>query len=98
MVTGTVGVELPPLPVLVGGMVATLPTEATVPGVVLLSGKVIVTWSPTLTSDCRSASSATLTTRAVELAVRTGPVAGPPAIAVTVVTRAAVGRNTTAPR
>ena len=77
---------------------ATLPTEVTLPGVVLPSGSVIVTRSPALTSDCRSGASATLTVRAVELAVSTGPVAGPPRLARSVVTRAAVGKNTTSPR
>ena len=76
---------------------ATLPTEVTLPGVVLPSGSVIVTRSPALTSDCRSGSSATLTVRAVELADSTGPAAGAPRPACSVVTRAAVGRNTTSP-
>ena len=37
------------------------------PGVVWLSGRVIVTWSPTLTLACWEASSAILTWRAVEV-------------------------------
>jgi hypothetical protein len=97
MCAGTVG-ELSEPPELFDGAVATLPTEVTVPGVVLLSGSVIVTRSPALTSDCRSGSSATLTVRAVELACSTGPVAGAPRLACSMVTRAAVGKNTTSPR
>ena len=93
--TGTVGplspAELP------DGAAATLPTEVTRPGVVLPSGSVIVTRSPAFTCDCRSGSSATLTVRAVELADNTAPVADPPRIACTLVTRAAVGRNPTSP-
>jgi len=41
------------------GQVATVPTEETTPGVVWLLGKVMVTLSPTFTSDCWEASSAT---------------------------------------
>src|SRR5437763_5414434 len=97
MCTGTVGPLSEP-PGLFDGTVATVPTEVTVPGVVLPSGNVIVTRSPFFTSDCRSGASATLTVRAVELADSTGPVAGTPRPACSEVTRAALGRNTTAPR
>ena len=34
------------------GVVATVPTEEITPGVVWLSGRVMVTLSPTATSDC----------------------------------------------
>src|SRR5215471_14633590 len=92
MVTATVGGLFDP-----EGAVATLPTEVTRPGVVWLFGRVIVTWSPAFTSDCRKASRSTVTCLVVEVAVRIGPPAGPPSVAGTVVTRAADGRNTASP-
>ena len=81
-------------------MVATVPTEVTTPGVVRLSGRVMTTWSPTLTSDCWAASRAMVTTRVVEVACRTGWPAwsAPPSVADTVVTRTATGSNTACPR
>lgn len=54
------------------GVVATVPTEEIAPGVVWLLGNVIDTWSPTVTSDCWSASRAILTWRALEVADITG--------------------------
>src|ERR1700704_3103303 len=79
---------------------ATLPTDHTTPGVVALLGNVVVTWSPTFTWDCCVALSATVTMRAVDVAVRTGPpgCAGPPNVADTSVIRIAAGRNTASPR
>ena len=65
------------------GEVATVPTEVIMPGVVWLSGSVIVTLSPTFTSDCCVASRLILTWRLVEVAARTvAPAcAGPPSVA-----------------
>ena len=82
------------------GAVATVPTEEITPGVVWLSGRVMVTLSPTATSDCWAASRAMVTWRVVEVAVSTGCPgwAGAPSVAETAVTRAAVGRNTAWPR
>src|ERR1700722_17182391 len=54
------------------GTVATVPTEEITPRVVWLLGKVIVTLSPTATSDCSDASKAMLTWRVVDVACRTG--------------------------
>ena len=50
------------------GADATVPTEEITPGVVWLLGKVMVTLSPTSTSDCWPASRAMLTCRVVEVA------------------------------
>src|SRR5215472_4387794 len=88
--------ELPELPE-PPELVATVPTEEIVPAVVLWSGSVTVTLSPTPTSLCWSARRATVTTRRVEVAVRTGPAAGPPRLAFTWLTRSAVGSNTAEP-
>ena len=52
---------------------ATVPTEEITPGVVWLLGRVMVTLSPTATSDCSEASRAMLTWRVVEVAVSTVP-------------------------
>ena len=54
------------------GVVATVPTEEITPGVVWLLGRVMVTLSPTATSDCSEASRAMLTWRCVEVAASTG--------------------------
>ena len=68
------------------------------PGVVWLSGSVIVTGSPTLTLACWAASSSTLTWRAVELIPSTGPgMTVAPTVGVTLVTRTGPGSNTTDP-
>ena len=56
----------PPDPVL-AGQVATVPTEETTPGVVRLFGRVMLTLSPTATLVCCEASSATCTSRLVEV-------------------------------
>src|SRR2546430_2289410 len=61
MTTGTVGAAP------CDGAVATVPTANTTPGVVFLSGNVIVTWSPTFTCDCWFALRFTLTMRVVDL-------------------------------
>jgi hypothetical protein len=77
--------------------VATVATEETTPGVVWLLGKVIVTLFPTATSVCCEAANAICTSRAVEVAcitVSPGWVR-PPSWADTLVTRTAVGSNTT---
>jgi hypothetical protein len=56
------------------GQVATLATEETTPGVVRLSGRVIVTLFPTATSVCCEAGKAICTCRAVEVAcITTSP-------------------------
>src|SRR5262249_45772104 len=54
------------------------------PGVTLPSGSVMLTWSPSLTSDCWAASRSMVTTGVVEDAVSTCDpgVAGPPSAAV----------------
>ena len=77
-----------------------MPTEEITPGVVWLFGKVIVTLSPSATSDCSDASRAMLTWRVVEVADSTGwpDWAGAPRVADTEVTRTAVGTNTACPR
>src|SRR5260370_1528255 len=82
------------------GFVATVPTEVTTPGVVWLLGKVMVTRSPAITSDCWVASSRAVTCRAVEVACKTGAPgwAGLPSVAETLVTLPAVARNTAWPR
>jgi hypothetical protein len=54
----------PPAPEL-DGQVATLPTEETTPGLVRLSGNVMLTLFPTAMLVCWEASSATCTWRAV---------------------------------
>jgi len=50
-----VGVLFESLEPLEAGVVATVPTEDTTPGVVLLSGRVMLTWSPLWTCDCKPA-------------------------------------------
>src|SRR5215469_5105373 len=82
------------------GLVATVPTYVTTPGVVLLPGRMIVTRSPTITSPRSVASSWTVTWRDVELASKTGVPAwaGLPSVAGTLVTLAAEGKNTAWPR
>ena len=50
-----------------------MPTYVTLPGVVRLSGSVIVTGSPTLTSACCAASSSIVTCRTTDVIVSTGP-------------------------
>ena len=68
------------------------------PGVVWLSGSVIVTVSPTLTLPCSEASSAILTWRAVEVIASTGPgMTVEPTVGVTLVTRTGPCSNTTDP-
>src|ERR1700736_6518252 len=91
--TGIVVVALPPDP----DVTATVPTEETTPGVVVPSGSVTVTLSPAFTSDCCEASSGIVTTCRSDVAVSTGPDAGPPRLPVTVATRSAAGSNTTCP-
>jgi len=67
--TVMVGFEEPELLLLFdGGVVATVPTDEMTPGVFWLLGRVMVTLSPTATSDCSDASSAMLTWRVVEVA------------------------------
>ena len=82
-----------------GGQVATAPTEETTPGVVRLSGRVMLTLSPTATVDCSEAFSATRTWRIVEVpCITVSPAcAAPPSCADTLVTRTADGSNTTWP-
>src|SRR5262245_46836195 len=95
--TSTVG-ELLLASLALAGVVATEPTELTLPGVVELSGKVIVTGSPTFTSDCCAASSWIVTCRFVVVNVSTGPgCTAEPTVGVTDVTRTGPGSNTTAP-
>src|SRR4029077_10330868 len=93
--TGIVVDGLPPGPDVV---VATVPTEETTPGVVVPSGSVTVTLSPALTSDWSEASSAIVTTCRSDVAVSTGPDAGPPRLPFTWLTRSAPGSNTTCPK
>ena len=81
-----------------GVVVATAPTEEITPGVVVPSGSATVTLSPAFTCDCMEASSGIVTTCRSDVAVSTGPDAGPPRLPVTVATRNAVGSNTTCPR
>src|SRR5262245_9922646 len=77
---------------------ATLPTDATRPDVVLLSGRVIVTGSPTLTAACCAASSLIATSCRVELTESTGPACTAcPTVGVTLVTRTGPLLNTTDP-
>src|SRR6202043_3717322 len=80
-----------------GGVVATVPTSDTAPGVVVPSGSVMLTGSPALTCDWSEASSGIITTCRSEVAVSTGPDAGPPRLPVTWLTRSASGSNTTCP-
>ena len=95
--TSIVGV-LGPLPWSLAGVVATVPTNVTRPGVVELSGSVIVTGSPTFTLVCCEASSAIVTTRRVDVTPSTGPACtGAPTDGVTEVTRTGPGSNTTEP-
>src|SRR4029453_13082217 len=78
------------------GVVATLPTLDTTPGVVWPSGMVIVALSPSLTCDCWAASRPMWTLRAVEVAERIEVPAWAelPRVAESSVTLAPVGRNT----
>ena len=79
---------------------ATLLTYEIRPGVVWLSGSVMLTASPTSTSPCRAASSSIVTWRAVELTVSTGPAMTPepmPTLAITAVTRTGPDSNATEP-
>src|SRR5581483_10129546 len=62
----------PPAPEL-DGQVATVATEETTPGVVRLSGRVIVTLFPTATSVCCEAGNAISTCRVVDVACNTVP-------------------------
>src|ERR1700761_6046104 len=78
-------------------VVATVPTDDTTPGVEVPSGSVTVTGSLALTSDWAEASSEIVTTCRSEVAVSTGPAAGPPSRPVTWATRSASGSNTTCP-
>ena len=78
-------------------VVATVPTEEIMPGTVVPSGSVTVTLSPALTCDWSEASSGIVTTCRSEVAVSTGPDAGPPRVPVTWLTRSAPGSNTTCP-
>src|SRR5437763_2760947 len=82
------------------GQVATAPTEDTTPGVVWLLGSVMLTLSPTAMLVCWEASSATCTSRVVEVPCSTFSPgwALPPGWADTLVTRTAVGSNTTCPK
>src|SRR5262249_52807404 len=83
-----------------GGLVppvATLLTDDTRPGVVLPLGRLMVTVSPAFTCDCCAASKAMVTTRRAEVAASTGPAAGAPRLAETVVTLIADGKNTAWP-
>src|ERR1700722_15432300 len=66
-VPGVAELELDPLDPEFNGQVATVPTEETTPGVVWLFGRVIITVSPTATSVCCEAFTATCTCRVVEL-------------------------------
>jgi hypothetical protein len=70
-VPGAAELEFDPPDPELDGQVATAPTEETTPGVVRLSGNVIVTLSPIATLVCCEASSATCTWRVVEVACRT---------------------------
>src|SRR5262249_40411131 len=80
------------------GVVATLPTNVTLPGVVLLSGRVITTGSPTFTLDCSAASRAMVTTRRVDVIPSTGPACtAEPSVGVTEVTRTGPGSKITDP-
>ena len=99
-VPGAAELEPDPADAELGGQVATAPTEETIPGVVRLLGRVMLTLSPTATSVCSEASSATCTWRVVEVAcitVRPGW-ALLPSWAETFVTRTAEGSNTNWPR
>ena len=78
-------------------VVATAPTEEIRPGTVVPSGSVTVTLSPAFTCDWAEASSGIVTTCWSEVAVSTGPDAGPPRATVTWLTRIASGSNTTCP-
>src|SRR5215470_9115660 len=91
--TGIVVAGLPPDP----DVVATVPTAVATPGVVVPSGSVMLTVSPAFTSDCCEASSWIVTTCRSDVAVSTGPDAGPPRLPVRVATRSAAGSNTTCP-
>jgi hypothetical protein len=82
------------------GQVATAPTEDTTPGVIRLSGRVMLTLSPTAIVVCSAALSATWTCLVGEVPCMTVPPGWvlPPSCAETFVTRSAVGSNTTCPR
>ena len=60
-------------------------------------GSVTVTASPTATSDSWAVLSAIVTTCRSDVAASTGPAAGPPRAASTLVTRRAAGSNATDP-
>jgi hypothetical protein len=77
---------------------ATVPTEETTPGVAAPSGSATVTLAPTWTCDCWETSSWIVTTCWSDVAASTGPVADPPRLPVTWLTRSASGSNTTCPR
>ncbi len=83
-----------------GWQVATFATEATIPGVVRLSGRVMLTLSPTAMLVCCEASKATCTRRVVEVAFSTvwPGRALSPGWAATEVTRTAMGSNTARPK
>ena len=88
----------PPWSPELAGVVATVPTYVTLPGVVRWSGRVIVTGSPTLTSACCAASSSIVTCRATDVTVSTGPgCTVAPSVGVTLVTRTGPGSNATDP-
>ena len=80
---------------------ATRPTWVTTPGVVRPSGSVMLTGSPSFTSDCMAGSSWMVTTGVVEVAVSTTTpaVAGPPSTVLvpSPVISARPGRNTAWP-
>src|SRR5437763_4176138 len=98
-VPGEAELELDPPDPELDGQVATVPTEETVPGVVRLLGRVMVTLFPSATSVCCEAANATCTWRVVEVACSTVWPGGapPPSWADTAVTRTAVGSNTAWP-
>src|SRR5438552_9136783 len=99
-VPGAADVEFgPPGPGL-DGQVATEPTAETTPGVVRLSGRVIITLFPTATSVCCEALNATCTCRVVEVARSTvwPGWARPPSWTDPLATRTAEGSNNTWPR
>src|ERR1700736_6742760 len=92
-VPGVAELELDPLDPEFEGQVATVPTEETTPGVVWLLGRVMVTVSPTATSVCCEAATATCTWRLVEApCITVWPVTVlPPSWAERLETRTAVG-------
>ena len=66
-VPGAAALELDPPGPELDGQVATLATEETTPGVVRLFGRVMLTLSPTATSDCCEAANASCTWRTFEV-------------------------------